>query len=598
MNPKLIAKLATQLEQRKQVRLAPLKALGSSQLLETFADDFEALRASAKSNRTNSARAAAFTQKASSETATVSEGKILKPDNEVAQSDLEESICCDSDASTDSDEYLPSPRQLFRLPREGDQRLSQANARKRQPRRSPHLNKSQLPLEFQALSISNGEEKTFQTCAMPRLTINEKLSIHADSSDKENEGIMRFSPPQLHRPESEFDDRPITPPPASPSKSKLVSPSKKSVRVPKGLSRPSLDAFWTSETVNDWNDQYSPQKIIKSPRKLIFSRDKGTKSPPSSPRKMQSPSKPAKAELDARKNFKDKKVALAESFLNELDQTVTDGKIQSLATLTGGVKVTWSKTLNSTAGRANWRCETTRRRHHDGTISTVTHKHFATIELAEKVIDDEHRLLNVIAHEFCHLANFMVSGIKDKPHGSSFQNWGRIVTQKFSHRSVEVTTKHSFEIDYKYIWQCDNEDCGQLYKRHSKSIDLKRHKCGLCSGLLVQIKPVPKKSKKVDSQGAFAQGGPANVTGPTGYAGFVKAHFAALKRGMPGATHKEVMEALGKKYRAEKQDVDVKSAVLAVPDGRKKSEGIEGVDLRSLSLNDDEVEEKRSQSEA
>jgi predicted SprT family Zn-dependent metalloprotease len=86
------------------------------------------------------------------------------------------------------------------------------------------------------------------------------------------------------------------------------------------------------------------------------------------------------------------------------------------------VKIIWSKKLNSTAGRASWKRECSRTKMPDGTIDK-TYKHFASIELAEKVIDDNERLINVLAHEFCHLANFMVSGIKDNPHGREFKQW-------------------------------------------------------------------------------------------------------------------------------------------------------------------------------
>ena len=33
------------------------------------------------------------------------------------------------------------------------------------------------------------------------------------------------------------------------------------------------------------------------------------------------------------------------------------------------------------------------------------------------------RLVNVLAHEYCHLANFMISGIKNNPHGKEFKEW-------------------------------------------------------------------------------------------------------------------------------------------------------------------------------
>lgn len=54
------------------------------------------------------------------------------------------------------------------------------------------------------------------------------------------------------------------------------------------------------------------------------------------------------------------------------------------------MKIVWSKKLNSTAGRANWKCETVRTPPGEGGEGVkVTYKHVASVELAEKVIDDE-----------------------------------------------------------------------------------------------------------------------------------------------------------------------------------------------------------------
>ena len=80
---------------------------------------------------------------------------------------------------------------------------------------------------------------------------------------------------------------------------------------------------------------------------------------------------------------------MATSFLAEVDQTITGGQVSALAELTGGIKLIWSKKLTSTAGRANWRREAVRSKSADGTVSTTSHRHHASIELAEKVIDDE-----------------------------------------------------------------------------------------------------------------------------------------------------------------------------------------------------------------
>ncbi|KAF2170571.1 hypothetical protein M409DRAFT_19389 [Zasmidium cellare ATCC 36951] len=475
--------------------------------------------------------------------------------------DEEESIWCGSIDASDSSsgEELISPRKLFGLPRKP---VSSTKT-------GPNLTR-----QLQALTIFDDDDDG-GVPSKKRVPRSKKTDITArplSSSDKENhEAIIRFSPPQARGlVKTAATDRTSTPPPpASPSKSRLQSPSKKATRIPTPPLRPSLDAFWTADAINDWNDQYSPQKPLKSPRKLKLQPNPEDQSPSTSPKKLlQSPSKRTKADLAAIKDFNARKVALAESFLHELDQTITQGRIQSLSASTGGVQLLWSNTLNSTAGRANWRRETTKSR----SSETLQHKHFASIELATKVISAEHRLLNVIAHEFCHLANFMISGVKDQPHGKQFKEWGRQVTGAFGERGVEVTTKHSYEIEYKYVWRCVEEgECGMEFKRHSKSIDPGRQRCGRCRGLLVQVKPVPRKE---NSSGGGGVG--TTATPGKGYAGFVKVHFAEVKKGMPGRSHKEVMEALGRKYRAEKEGSGKSVDDMAGELGEMKLGGGEG----------------------
>ena len=80
---------------------------------------------------------------------------------------------------------------------------------------------------------------------------------------------------------------------------------------------------------------------------------------------------------------------MATSFLAEVDQTIAGGQVSALAESTGRIKLVWSKKLTSTAGRANWRREAVRSKSAGGTVSTTSHRHHASIELAEKVIDDE-----------------------------------------------------------------------------------------------------------------------------------------------------------------------------------------------------------------
>ena len=74
------------------------------------------------------------------------------------------------------------------------------------------------------------------------------------------------------------------------------------------------------------------------------------------------------------------------------------------------------------------------------------------------------------------------------------------------------------------------------FKRHSKSIDIGKHRCGVCKCKLVQIKPVPRGADK-------------GRGGLSGYQAFVKENLAKIKSENPGSPHKVVMGLVGKKYQ-------------------------------------------------
>ncbi|KAL8854066.1 MAG: hypothetical protein Q9221_001189 [Calogaya cf. arnoldii] len=279
-----------------------------------------------------------------------------------------------------------------------------------------------------------------------------------------------------------------------------------------------IDAFWSQEVINDWNDSYTPKKPAQpSPLRntnAIIEDDKHCTSPCQTGRRSPSKSliKADKEAAERRKAFNKEKYQLAAAFLTEIDQTIVNGQVAKLAESTGGVRLVWSKKLQSTAGRANWRREAIRTKDAGGELSTTTYRNHASIELAEKVIDDEDRLINVIAHEYCHLLNFMISNIKDNPHGKEFKIWAKKCSAAFAHRGVNVTTTHVYEISYK-------------------------HSCGKCHEKLVQVKPTPRREGKGTSE----------------YQKFVKQNFARLKRERPEMSMGEVMASLGKEFREAKE---------------------------------------------
>lgn len=304
----------------------------------------------------------------------------------------------------------------------------------------------------------------------------------------------------IMKPESELPNRQT--PPSSPSKgNRLQSPTKGKLRIPPTPYRESADAFWSQTTTNEWIDQHSPSKVEKLLREFEGSDDDQDHEKllgimPRTPRRAKeepkTPSKTAlkkaevankKAQQERKKSFDDKKVALAYDFYKVLDDSVANGQIQDMTKETGGVKVVWSKTLQTTAGRA------TSKRTQD------TAQYHATIELAERIIDNEDRLINTLAHEYCHLTNTVISRVRNNPHGTSFKQWGLRCTQALQNHPdyagrVEVTTKHNYKIDFKYVWAC--VDCAQTFGRHSKSINPAAVRCGRCKGLLQQVKPKPR----------------------------------------------------------------------------------------------------------
>ena len=401
------------------------------------------------------------------------------------------------------------------------------------------------PGAYDVINRSFSKIQRFETCVPTSTVVHEPFKksrqSSTDSSRFENR-LIQFSPPRSTRPSRSKEFARQATPPSSPSKPILDSPSKKN-RIPPSPHRPSVDAFWSQDVINDWNDEYSP---VKPPQTHCRNRlvtlngdddDENYLSPSVSQKisPTKSPNKKDRKERQAVKAFNKDKHQLATSFLNELDETITDREISNLTAWTGGTNILWSKKLASTAGRANWRREAVRRKNQDGTFSEPTYRHHASIELAEKVIDCEDRLINVLAHEFCHLANFMISGVKDQPHGKEFKIWAGRVTHAFKDRGVEVTTKHGYDINYKYVWTCG--DCGLDYKRHSKSIDPSKHSCGSCKGKLAQVLPAPRKESE--------------------YQRFVKANWDRAKKiAGEGAGMGDINGLLAKEWEVKKVQAD------------------------------------------
>ena len=531
----------------------------------------------------------------------------------IASGDEEDSIASVSDAISSEEDYpvKAAPKSTRRL----------VQGRKKV---SPPPPARDLMVDFQWTDDDNEEEKK----ASP---VNRKLFKGKNRGlpaliDSEEEDVPPILDP--HSPaESEAEpERERTPrsnkKQAEPSK-RLRSPTKQ--KFPRLVASPprrqSIDAFWEPEVINNWNDEYSPQK------KLFQSETKSAK-PVSrlelrgkealdidllkSPTKAQL-AKARRAEKDAIKEWEASKNTIALAFLSELDQKVTNSEVSRMSESTGGVKIIWSTKLNTTAGRAHWKREGLCRKPTPHNPNPVPiYNHHCSIELATKVIKDTHQLINVLAHEFCHLTTFMISKDLKNPHGAEFKSWGRKVERAMVGRDIVITTKHSYEIQWKYVWQC--QGCRRDVGRHSKSIDTKKMRCGNCKGELVQIKPVPRGGIKLspstlfpdavprDGDSAFFDGTMRGSSGNAGtkepekpkrmteYQLFVKENMARIKADNPGSPMKEVMGLVGAKYRGHKasrklfgeggrlKEMKLKSAETEV---ERMANGMEILDLTS-----------------
>ena len=165
----------------------------------------------------------------------------------------------------------------------------------------------------------------------------------------------------------------------------------------------------------------------------------------------------------------------------------------------------------------------------------------------------------------------MISGIKDNPHGASFKSWAAKTTRAFKHRGINVTTKHTYEISYKYIWICASESCGLEYKRHSKSIDPSKHSCGSCKAKLVQVKPVPRKG----------EGGGERKRSK--YQEFVKKEHERVRAENPGKGLGEIMAILGKEFRESQKYVANLKELREGAASNDTAQAIEGGELDDVA---------------
>ncbi len=200
----------------------------------------------------------------------------------------------------------------------------------------------------------------------------------------------------------------------------------------------------------------------------------------------------------------------------------------------GKVDVQWSRKLNTTAGLTRLQKIST------NMTPGMPLERRATIELSTKVVDDEEKLRTTLLHELVHAAVWIFDGVSKPPHGADFKRWAKMAMCKVP--DVVVTTTHNYQIAFKFNWACTNPKCSFTVGRHSRSVDLNRHRCGKCRSTLIEVTPDGKAKKQA---------------APSAYNLFVKQHSKAVRdqllKRKPGITQAEVMKELGRQWREQKR---------------------------------------------
>ncbi|KJH41628.1 hypothetical protein DICVIV_12394 [Dictyocaulus viviparus] len=167
--------------------------------------------------------------------------------------------------------------------------------------------------------------------------------------------------------------------------------------------------------------------------------------------------------------------------------------------------ITWNTRLRKTAGLCRNKSDRT-----------------SCIELSPKVCSTPDRVRDTLVHEMCHAAVWIVDGQRKEGHGRKWREWASKCMRRF--RSLPIIDRcHNYEIQTKFIYEC--EGCGQQIRRHTKSLNVERWRCGICKcSFTLNVCARPKNSGVVPVLNPFAK--------------FVKENYAKHKN--PSVKHGEV----------------------------------------------------------
>lgn len=185
--------------------------------------------------------------------------------------------------------------------------------------------------------------------------------------------------------------------------------------------------------------------------------------------------------------FLHERTEFARQLVDELDDRLTQGRIRRMTACSGGIKIFWQGRLfNDGKEYYGWTL-----------AGGYEDQAYAEISLSAVRLDDEIRLRDTVAHEFCHVAATLLHRTREE-HGLVWYLWARICEEAMAGRGIKVAHFEVYPENYEYIWTCTGI-CGLEIGYHTfESHDFINYPCRNCGGMMVQTNPVPRAAVRRD----------------------------------------------------------------------------------------------------
>ena len=153
------------------------------------------------------------------------------------------------------------------------------------------------------------------------------------------------------------------------------------------------------------------------------------------------------------------------------------------------IDLVWSRRLTSSVGLFVTRRGPRPRIDRDGLRPPTRREIRLSLPLLQQVVQQseygEQEIRSTLAHEMIH--QWQDDILKKRPnHGASFL---RKMTEMNRDGALAITIYHSLQKEVlaltQFAWRC--RQCGRVYRRQRRTIQPRRHHCGICRGLLQEL---------------------------------------------------------------------------------------------------------------